>query len=219
MNYNEDSVLLAERDPRCFHEPKILICDNTFLSANEIDYYQQLIQSYTWAPAPSIKSIKYWSKDLYRHYRWDNDWDSARWLDSTPPDWVELHTRIAARIPKHYIHWSDLKATPPLSTGTPRHRDKDPWLKNGSDKFDCALTICVNLNSSWQENWGGEFVLWAAKINKVGKINFTEYRKISIQPGQLLVLENCWHSIAPITQMNQSRLTFIIHVLQYANQS
>ena len=192
------------------NEPNILLRDDNFLSSQEIEFYQSLMTN-GWTPAPSIHDIKYFSKDLYRHYLWDGDWNSPRWLDSTPPEWETLYNKIAKFLPNHYVHWIDLKITPPLSTGTPLHRDKDPWFTGGdTTRFSRTISVLCNLNHVWDPLWGGEFVLYAEQKNQI-----TEHSKIPICPGQLLILENCCHSIAPIVAHDRSRLTFILHVLEY----
>ncbi len=191
-------------------EPNILLRDDTFLSSQEIEFYQRLMPN-GWTPGPSIRNIKYFSKDLYQHYQWKGDWDSARWLDSTPLEWETLYDKIAKLLPKHYVHWIDLKITPPLSTGTPLHRDKDPWSPGGdTTRFSRAISVLCNLNHEWDPQWGGEFVLYA-EHNK----QLTEHSRIPICPGQLLIMENCYHSIAPVVAHDHSRLSFILHVLEY----
>lgn len=201
--------------PNSLGDPKILYRNDSFLSPTDIVHYQQLLQTPSWVPAPSLQSIQYFSKDLFQQYMWDGNWDSVQWRDDASPDWDELYNRISKHLPKHRVHWADVKITPPLSTGTPRHRDKDPWLPGGSDQFDKAITVLLNLNNEWQSDWGGEFVLWSANKNSQQQVELIEFDRIAISPGQLVVMENCWHSIAPITQMNRSRISFILHVLQY----
>lgn len=191
-------------------EPNILLRDDKFLSSQEIEFYQSLMP-HGWTPGPSIQDIKYFSKDLYQHYQWDGNWDSARWLDSTPPMWEMLYDKIARLLPKHYVHWVDLKITPPLSTGTPLHRDKDPWTPGGdTTRFSRAISVLCNLNHVWEPQWGGEFVLYSGQDKQL-----TEHSQIPICPGQLLIIENCYHSIAPIVAHDRSRLSFILHVLEY----
>lgn len=191
-------------------EPNILLRDDAFLSDQEIEFYQRLMP-HGWTPGPSIQNIKYFSKDLYQHYQWNGDWDSARWLDSTPLEWETLYDKISKLLPKHYVHWIDLKITPPLSTGTPLHRDKDPWTVGGDvTRFSRAISVICNLNHVWEPSWGGEFVLHSEQ----GK-QLTEHSRIPIFPGQLLIIENCYHSIAPVVAHDCSRLSFILHVLEY----
>ena len=191
-------------------DPNILLRDDNFLSSQEILFYQDLMSG-NWTPSPSIQDIKYFSKDLYQHYQWNGNWDSARWLDNTPPEWELLYNKIAKLLPKHYVHWIDLKITPPLLTGTPLHRDKDPWYPGGdATRFSRAISVLCNLNHEWNPQWGGEFVLYAKHDKQL-----TEHSKIPICPGQLLIMENCYHSIAPVVAHDRSRITFILHVLEY----
>jgi hypothetical protein len=191
-------------------EPNILLRDDTFLSNQEIEVYQRLMP-HGWTPGPSIQNIKYFSKDLYQHYQWNGDWDSARWLDSTPPEWETLYDKIAKLLPKHYVHWIDLKITPPLSTGTPLHRDKDPWRIGGdATRFSRAISVICNLNHVWEQSWGGEFLLYSEQDKQL-----TEHSRIPICPGQLLIIENCYHSIAPVVAHDRSRISFILHALEY----
>jgi hypothetical protein len=192
------------------NQPNILLRDDNFLSNQEIELYQSLMPHH-WTPAPSIQNIKYFSKDLYQHYQWNGDWDSPRWLDSTPPEWEALYDKIAKFLPRHYVHWVDLKITPPLSTGTPLHRDMDPWSSGGdATRFSRAISVLCNLNHVWEPQWGGDFVLYANQNDQI-----VEHSKIPICPGQLVIMENCYHSIAPIVAHDRSRLTFILHVLEY----
>lgn len=188
--------------------PNILHRDDNFLSKKEIALYHSLMQHSGWTPAPSMQSIKFWAKDLYQHYQWNGDWDSAKWLDSTPIEWEELYSKISKFLPRHYVHWIDIKITPPLSTGTPLHRDKDPWTPGGdSTRFSRAISVICNLNNEWEPNWGGEFMLYDSELK--------EHSRVPICPGQLLIIENCYHSIAPVVAHDRSRLSFILHVLEY----
>jgi len=190
--------------------PNILLRDDNFLSAQEIKFYQNLMP-HGWTPSPSIQNIKYFSKNLYQYYEWNGDWDSARWLDSTPPEWELLYNKISKFLPKHYTHWVDLKITPPLSTGTPLHRDKDPWSSGGdTTRFSRAITVLCNLNHEWDPHWGGDFVLHCEQNKQLA-----EHTRIPICPGQLVIIENCYHSIAPIVVHDKSRLSFILHILEY----
>ena len=192
------------------NQPNILLIDNQFLDPQEIAVYQSLLPG-NWTPSPSPQDIKYFSKDLYRHYKWDHDWDSAGWLDSTPPGWEDLYHKIALLLPPHYVHWVDLKITPPLSTGTPLHRDRDPGSPGGDpQKFSRSISVVCNLNHQWNPAWGGDFILWAGNSG-----NLQEHTRIPISPGQLVIVENCYHSIAPIVEYDQSRISFILHVLEY----
>lgn len=209
MNYQ--TVLHDE----LFSPPTILLRDDNFLSESQILQYQNLLHTSSWTPAPSLQKIQYFSQDLYKHYRWNNDWSNVGWRDDAPVQWEELYNRIAQYLPAHRVHWVDAKITPPFSTGTERHRDKDPWIPGGSKEFDKALTILLNLNTKWEDSWGGDFVLWSAKMDQNQKIELVEFEKVPIKPGQLLIVENCWHSIAPITQIDCSRISFILHVLKY----
>jgi len=205
-------------DDRNFVEPKILLQDDNFLTQEELDKYQKLLHAPFWTPAPRLEKILFYSKDLYQHYKWDDNWNNARWLDDTPLEWEELYNKIALSLPAHYLHWADVKITPPLSTGTPRHRDKDPWTSGGSDRFSKSLTIIVNLNKQWDPQWGGEFIVWNAQKELDQPIQYEEWKRIPISPGQLLIMENCWHSIGAVTEPNRSRISFILHVLQYNNK-
>jgi len=189
--------------------PNILLRNDSFLTAEEIAKYQSLM-SRDWIPGPSIKDIKYFAKNLYNNYRWDGNWESTGWLDSTPPEWENLYNKIAVHLPSHYVHWIDLKITPPLSTGTPLHRDKDPGSLGGdTTRFSRAITVICNLNHKWDPSWGGDFLLHTTGAG------FPVHSKIPICPGQLLIIENCYHSIAPIVKHDCSRISFILHVLEY----
>lgn len=196
--------------------PKVLFRDDNFLSLGELYAYQKLLHGPIWTPSPTMQTINYFSRDLYRHYKWNGDWDNVGWRDDAPPEWEDLYHRIAQHLPAHYVHWLDVKITPPLGSGTPRHRDKDPWGNGGSEKFDKALTVLLNLNTEWHDSWGGEFVTWSASADQEHNIELTEFERIPIRPGQLLIMENCWHSIAPVTEPNRGRISFILHVLKQA---
>ena len=196
------------------NEPNILIRDDNFLSSQEIEFYQSLMPN-NWTPGPSIQNIKYFSKDLYDHYQWKGDWDSPKWLDTTPPEWETLYNKIAKLLPNHYVHWIDLKITPSGLSGTPLHRDKDPWTIGGdTTRFSRAITVLCNLNHERNPSWGGEFVLHSEQNKQL-----TEHTRIPICPGQLLIMENCYHSISPIVAHGRSRLSFILHVLEYKHDS
>ena len=98
-----------------------------------------------------------------------------------------------------------------MSTGTPLHRDKDPWSFGGdTSRFSRAISVLCNLNHEWDPQWGGDFLLHAQQGE-----DFPIYTRVPICPGQLLIMENCWHSIAPIVAHDRSRLSFILHVLEY----
>jgi hypothetical protein len=190
--------------------PNILLIDNQFLSLQEVALYQSLLPN-NWTPAPSPQNIKYFSKDLYQHYKWDHNWDSARWLDSVSIEWENLYNKISMLLPLHYVHWVDLKITPPLSTGTPLHRDKDPHSPGGdAQKFSRSISVICNLNHQWSPDWGGDFILWTEDNG-----NLQEHTRIPINPGQLVIVENCYHSVAPVVEHNQCRISFILHVLEY----
>lgn len=208
------SYVTKFNDARIFEEPKILHLIDSFLTADEIKHYQSLCID-GWTASPTHENIKYFSKDLYRHYKWDGDWSKMGWLDSSPLDWERLYDRIAEYLPPHRIHWVDLKITPPLSTGTPLHRDKDPWIEENTDRdFYKSLSIICNLNTEWQESWGGSFVLHQAK-NQDGQLTYQSKIRIPIKPGQLIITENTFHSIETITANEKYRISFILHVLAY----
>lgn len=204
-------------------KPNILYRNDNFLNEKEILHYQSLLRSATWAPgigynqAQSLDDIKYFGKDLYNHYKWDGDWDSARWADSTPVDWENLYSKIAVLLPNHYIHWVDVKITCSGLGGTPTHRDKDPWTIGGDEnKFSRAITIICNLNLKWNPEWGGGFQLYETRYDyETKKVNLIEDQLVEISPGQLIITENCYHSIQPIVERNKSRISFILHVLEY----
>jgi hypothetical protein len=201
---------LIDQDILC-KEPNLLLRDDNFLSADELKFYNNLLPG-NWTMGPSTSNIFYFSKDLYNHYKWDGNFESAGWLDSTPPEWEILYNKISAVLPKHYTHWIDLKITPPLCGGTPLHRDKDPWTPGGGPQFSRALSVLCNLNEEpWDPDWGGGFITHTASRDGSMK----QHSVIPIVPGQLVVLENCYHSIEPITKFNKYRKSFILHVLEY----
>lgn len=209
MTYYTDSD-----HPENYQEPKILHLIDGFLTQSEIKHYQSLCY-HGWTLAPDAEKIKYFAKDLYRHYAWDGRWDDVRWLDSSPPDWEHLYDRISSLLPPHRVHWVDLKITPPLSTGTPLHRDKDPWIEPNTDRdFNRALTIICNLNTEWDESWGGALVLHQAS-RRDNETEFPAKVRIPISPGQLMIAENCYHSIETITSKDRYRISFILHALTY----
>jgi Rps23 Pro-64 3,4-dihydroxylase Tpa1-like proline 4-hydroxylase len=91
------------------------------------------------------------------------------------------------------------------------HRDKDPTSPGGdSQKFSRSISVICNLNQQWNPAWGGDFILWAGDSG-----DLQEHTRIPISPGQLVIVENCYHSIAPIIEYDQSRISFILHVLEY----
>jgi hypothetical protein len=201
----------------CIGKPEILYQNDNFLSHKEIQHYQSLLHNRRWGLSnqPTLDQINYISQDLYRHYAWDGQWDQARWLDSTAPDWEQLYNKISVHLPTHYLHWVDVKITGPLQGGTPIHRDRDPWDSGGDiKKFSQAISIICNLNTRWQDGWGGGFVLYRTTKNN-NKLEHLIDQIVPIVPGQLLIVKNCAHSIESIIEPCQSRISLIIHVLQY----
>lgn len=197
--------------------PVVLYRNDNFLSKEEIFHYQQLLKNNRWKLGNSelFDKIDYVSQDLYRHYKWDFDWDNTGWLDTTPPDWEVLHHKISQHLPRHYVHWADVKITSTSQSGTPLHRDLDPWSKGGDAvKFKRAISILCNLNSTWDVAWGGGLILHTVKVDKKQPVIETN-QIIPIVPGQLLIVENCYHSIESITHAAKSRVSFILHVLEY----
>ena len=192
--------------------PNILYRNDSFLSIDEIKKYQGHLLSKTWGFShDGIENIMYMSKDLYHHYKWDGNWDSARWLDDVPVDWEHLYLRIATHLPKHYLHWCDSKITTYGWTGTTIHRDKDPWKPGGdTEKFISTISILCNLNTNWDEKWGGGFQLYSADESG---LHLSE--TVPIVPGQLLIMDNCFHGIEPITEPGKTRISCIFHVLKY----
>ena len=201
----------------CVGRPEIVYRNDNFLSQKEIKHYQNLLHNRQWGLSSQtiLDQINYISQDLYRHYAWDGQWNQARWLDTTAPDWEQLYEKISQHLPSHYLHWADVKITGPLQGGTPVHRDKDPWSPGGdSEKFSRAVSVICNLNSQWDKSWGGGFVLY----NTVKTRNGLEYlpdQLVPIMPGQLLIVNNCTHSVELITEPCRSRISLILHVLQY----
>ena len=201
----------------CVESPKIIYRDDNFLTLEEIKHYQSLLHNTQWSLSnhPTLDQINYISQSLYQHYAWNGQWDQARWLDSTPVDWEHLYDKISKHLPPHYLHWVDVKITGPLQGGVPIHRDKDPWSRGGDiEKFSDAISIICNLNSEWNQNWGGGLVLH----NTTKKENCFEYsynQTVSIVPGQLLIMYNCAHSIELITEPCRSRISLLLHVLKY----
>lgn len=200
--------------PDYYAEPNIKIIDD-FLSHEELIKYQNFLSG-DWTLGPTIENFKYLSRDLYNHYQWNNDWSDVRWLDDVPCEWEQLYDQIAVHLPPHRIHWVDLKITSPLSTGTPMHRDKDPWRNaNDSTKFSKAWTVICNLNSQWHPSWGGALIAHQAVKRHDGTTSYIEKQRIPITPGQLIVGENFYHSIQPVTEPERHRISLIVHVLQY----
>lgn len=204
-------------------KPNILYRNDHFLDKNEIVHYQNLLKGANWTPgvgydaAERLDAIKYFSLDLYDHYKWNGDWSSAKWKDSTPIDWENLYHKIVPLLPSHYVHWVDVKITCSGLIGTPMHRDKDPWTQGGDEKrFSRAISIICNLNTEWNPQWGGGFQLYETTYDDTTKsLVKIEDQLINLSPGQLVIMENCFHSIQPITEKNKSRISFILHVLEY----
>jgi len=197
--------------------PVILHRDDNFLTSNEISHYQQLLKNNRWTlgNAECFDKINYISQDLYQHYQWDGNWQNTGWLDSTPPDWEVLYHKICQHLPKHFVHWADVKITSTSQSGTPFHRDLDPWSKGGDPvKFKKAITIICNLNTVWNANWGGGLKLYNVKIDGEQPTIETD-QIVPVLPGQLLIVENCYHSVDLITEAAKSRISFILHVLEY----
>lgn len=200
--------------PEQYAEPRILHIVDNFLSQAELKQYQALMTT-GWTPSPSVENFKYLSKDLYKHYGWDGDWHDVRWLDQTPIEWEKLYHKIASYLPAHRVHWVDIKITTPLSTGTPLHRDKDPWLDADTDRiFQKALIAICNLNSEWDPSWGGSLIVHRAQLEN-HTVCYTEKCRVPITAGQLIVAENFYHSIEPIIEPECHRISFILHALQH----
>jgi len=211
MNYNTHTQPL----PVC-SSPRIIYRDDNFLSLPEITRYQNLLKNNNWSLSDgnTLDNLSYISQSLYQHYNWAGDWDSPRWLDSTPPDWEELYHKIAEHLPPHFVHWVDVKITGAYQGGTPMHRDKDPWNPGGdATRFSRAITILCNLNTIWETGWGGGVLLYETNEQGFNTVNQT----IPIIPGQLLIIENCVHSIELITEPTRNRISFILHVLEYSH--
>jgi hypothetical protein len=197
--------------------PIILYQNDNFLELNEILNYQNLLKNNRWtmASSNSFEEINYISQDLYCHYQWDGNWDRARWLDHVSDEWELLYKKISKFLPRHYVHWIDVKITGPVQSGTPLHRDKEPWSPGGDPKkFKKAISIICNLNTEWDLQWGGGLILYDAKIEN-NKLVTTANCTVPLKPGQLLVMENCYHSIEPVVQTSKSRISFVLHVLEY----
>ena len=205
-------------------KPKILYRDDRFLSIEEIEFYQSLLKSPKWAPSSSYKNTgnqleetAYWGRDLYRQYEWDYNWEATGWLHEEPPEWEILYKKISSHLPKHYIHWIDCKITSFGQDGVDLHRDRDPWDKGGDIKFSRAISVICNLNTKWKEEWGGHFQLWETYLNSNNQLSHKLDIEIPLFPGQLVIVENCYHSVKPIIQPKKSRISFILHVLEYNN--
>lgn len=206
---------MHKNHPDIYKEPKILQLIDGFLSRGEIEQYQKTVCQ-NWTPGPSISDVRYFSKDLYNHYQWNGDWTKVGWLDSTSPEWENLYHKISALLPKHRVHWADLKLTPPMCSGTLLHRDKDPWNHDQThQEFSHAVSVICNLNLEWKPEWGGSTVVYEAYKTSTDTVRTVEKQKLPLSAGQLLIFENCWHSIDPIVQSNRSRFSFILHVLVY----
>ena len=213
MTWSSPPNRLDVDHPDVYVEPRILYHCDTFLTKDEISHYQTFMLE-GWK-LPDLDRFKYISRDLYNHYRWDGDWSSVGWRDDCPPDWEILYKSIAVHLPAHRVHWVDLKITPPLSTGVPLHRDLDPWAYPSTvHEFSRAITVLCNLNTEWQNHWGGDFVLHQA-VKQDHDINYEEKYRIPIKPGQLLITENCFHSMDPVIEPERNRISFILHALQY----
>ena len=206
-------------------KPNILYRNDHFLEKNEIVHYQNLLRGPVWTPGigsdklDGLDDIKHFSLDLYDHYKWDGNWQSAKWKDSTPVDWENLYQKIVPFLPKHYVHWIDIKITCAGLMGTPLHRDKDPWTQGGDEKkFSRAISVICNLNLQWNPEWGGGFQLYETKYDGTTNSLITiEDQLVKLSPGQLIIMENCSHSIQSITEQYKSRISFILHVLEYKN--
>lgn len=211
MTYYDNSNL--DR-PEYYQEPNILKVIDNFLTRDEISKYQEFLMT-NWTLGPSLENFKYLSRDLYHHYNWDGNWSNTRWRDDVPCEWENLYKKISVYLPPHRIHWVDVKITPPLSTGTPLHRDKDPWLCTETDKeFSKALSIICNLNSHWSEEWGGDLIAYQ-RLKQNNQTSYIKKQRIPIMPGQLIIAENFYHGINPVTKPECCRISFILHVLQY----
>jgi hypothetical protein len=198
--------------------PNILYRNDNFLSLDEIIHYQNLLKNKNWglSSTQTLDTLMYISQDLYNHYRWDGNWDAARWLDSTPSDWEKLYDKISEHLPPHYIHWVDVKLTGPLQGGTPIHKDREPDSPGGdTDRFSKSISVVCNLNTEWDQSWGGGFVTYKSVKNKNNSWDLIKSDTIPIVPGQLLIFDNCYHSIELITEPARCRASFILHVLQY----
>jgi hypothetical protein len=201
--------------------PNILYKNDCFLSYNEVITYQNLLKNNRWTLGNNdmFEKINYMSQDLYQHYKWDGNWGAAGWLDHVPVEWELLYNKIAQHLPQHYVHWIDVKITSAGQSGTPLHRDKDPWAPGGDTrKFKKAITVICNLNTNWDPSWGGGLTLYNTDVDSGNIIN-TVNQTIPIASGQLLIVENCYHSIEPIIGTTKSRVSFILHVLEYNNDS
>jgi hypothetical protein len=206
----------------CIGSPKIIYRNDNFLSSQDILHYQSLLKNHRWSLSNSatLDKILYISQSLYQHYAWDGQWDQVRWSDSTPPDWEILYGKICQHLPPHFLHWVDVKITGPLQSGAPVHRDKDPWSPGGDvNKFSKSISILCNLNTEWNNQWGGGLILYQTTKTRSGDIENIPYTVVPIIPGQLLIMENCFHSVELITEPSRSRVSLILHVLQYSKSS
>jgi len=211
----------TDLDQRIVGLPKIRYLNHGFLSAEEIVMYQNLLKNHRWCLGndENFEKINYVSQDLYDHYRWDGQWQSARWLAHAPIEWETLYNKIAHYLPSHYLHWVDVKITGFGQSGTLLHRDKDPWAPGGDEiKFKKSITVICNLNTEWLPEWGGGLVLYSTDIQS-GKIINSIDQIVPVVPGQLLITDNCYHSIEPIVEPTKNRISFILHVLEYNNDS
>ena len=83
-------------------KPNILYKNDNFLNKNEILHYQSFLKNSIWTPGTGyeqshgldLDDIKYFSLDLYDHYKWDGQWDYPKWKDSAPIEWENLYNKI-----------------------------------------------------------------------------------------------------------------------------
>ena len=137
--------------------------------------------------------------------------------DSAPIEWENLYNKIMPFLPRHFVHWIDVKITCAGLSGTPIHRDKDPWIPGGDGKkFSRTISIICNLNLQWDPQWGGGLQLYETIYDSETESLYNkEDQLVELCPGQLLIMENCSHSIQPIVERNKSRISFILHVFEY----
>lgn len=198
--------------------PNILYRDDNFLSLSEVTHYQNLLKNKNWglSNTQTLDTLHYVSQDLYNHYKWDGNWEDANWLESTPVDWEHLYNKISAHLPRHYVHWIDVKLTGSLQGGTPIHKDAGPDRPGGdTTKFSESLTVLCNLNTDWNPKWGGGLVVYQTSTDSSNQRSHQVVETIPIVPGQLLIVNNCYHSIELITEPSKCRVSFILHVLKY----